>query len=244
MTQAQYRQMISDLMDFLSGHSEAIVTRIQQEMEKAAEELRFEKAAALRDQLKAIQSIIERQKVVFASDYKDSDVLAMARADGEACVQIFFIRGGKLIGREYFILEGTEDAADTEVMAQFVKQFYTEAANIPAAGDAAAGDRGSPRSSVSGCAPSAAARRWRSSSHSRASRTNWSRWLPRTPPRPCRPCAPSGRLIRTNRNRRWPNCNQALAAARAAQPDRVLRYFQYAGRGHRGRHGGLHAGRA
>ena len=130
-SQAQYRQMISDLMDFLEGHSEDIVTRIQQDMEKAAEEMRFEKAAALRDQLKAIQSIIERQKVVFASDYADSDVLAMARANGEACVQIFFIRGGKLIGREYFILEGTEDAADSEIMEQFVTQFYTEAANIP-----------------------------------------------------------------------------------------------------------------
>jgi excinuclease ABC subunit C len=93
--------------------------------------MRFEKAAALRDQLKAIQSIIERQKVIFGTDYLDSDVLAMARTDGEACVQIFFIRGGKLIGREYFILEGTEDTADTEVMSEFVKQFYTEAANIP-----------------------------------------------------------------------------------------------------------------
>ena len=63
-------------------------------MEKAAEEMRFEKAAAVRDQLKAIQSIIERQKMVFASDYLDSDVLAMARSNGEACVQIFFIRSG------------------------------------------------------------------------------------------------------------------------------------------------------
>ena len=130
-TQAGYRQMISDLMDFLSGHSEGVVQRLETEMNKASEEMRFEKAAALRDQLKAIQSIIERQKIVFAADYKDSDVLAMARSDGEACVQIFFIRGGKLIGREYFILEGTEDAADTEVMEQFVKQFYTEAAAIP-----------------------------------------------------------------------------------------------------------------
>jgi excinuclease ABC subunit C len=130
-TQAQYRQMISDLMDFLSGHSEPVVERVQAEMDKASEELRFEKAAALRDQMKAMQSIIERQKVVFASDYKDSDVVAMARADGEACVQIFFIRGGKLIGREYFILEGTEDTADSEVISQFVKQFYTEAAYVP-----------------------------------------------------------------------------------------------------------------
>ena len=129
--QAGYRQMISDLMDFLQGHSEEIVKRLQTNMEKAAEEMRFEKAAALRDQLKAVMAIIERQKVVFASDYLDSDVLAMARSDGEACVQIFFIRGGKLIGREYFILEGTEDAADTEILSQFVKQFYTEAATIP-----------------------------------------------------------------------------------------------------------------
>ena len=130
-SQAQYRQMISDLMDFLGGHSEAIVARIQSEMERASEEMRFERAATLRDQLKAIQSIIERQKIVFATDYLDSDVLAMARSNGEACVQIFFIRGGKLIGREYFILEGTEDEADTEIMEQFITQFYTEAATIP-----------------------------------------------------------------------------------------------------------------
>ncbi len=129
--QAGYRQMISDLMAFLGGHSEQIVSRIQNEMQKASEEMRFEKAAALRDQLKAIQAIIERQKVVFATDYLDSDVLAMARSDGEACVQIFFIRGGKLIGREYFVLEGTEDTADAEVIGQFVKQFYTEAASVP-----------------------------------------------------------------------------------------------------------------
>jgi excinuclease ABC subunit C len=129
--QAGYRQMISDLMTFLGGHSEEIVTRLQNEMQKASDEMRFEKAAALRDQLKAVQSIIERQKVVFATDYLDSDVLAMARSDGEACVQIFFIRGGKLIGREYFILEGTEDTADAEVITEFVKQFYTEAATIP-----------------------------------------------------------------------------------------------------------------
>ena len=131
VNQAGYRQMISDLMDFLSGHSEAIIDRMQEEMNTAAEELRFERAAALRDRLRAVQSIVERQKVVFAADYLDSDVLAMARTDGEACVQIFFIRGGKLIGREYFILEGTEETTDSEVMTQFVQQFYAEAATVP-----------------------------------------------------------------------------------------------------------------
>src|SRR3990172_4428475 len=124
VNQAGYRQMISDLMSFLGGHSEEILSRLEADMQKASEEMLFERAAALRDKLKAVQSIVERQKIVFASDYLDSDVLAMARQDGEACVQIFFIRGGKLIGREYFILEGTEDTADTEVMGEFVKQFY------------------------------------------------------------------------------------------------------------------------
>ena len=131
VTQDEYRQMIADLQSFLNGQSDPIVKRLENEMQKASEELRFEKAAAVRDQLKAIQTIIERQKIVFNTDYLDSDVIAMAREDGEACVQIFFIRNGKLIGREYFILEGTEETSDTEVMEQFVKQFYTEAANVP-----------------------------------------------------------------------------------------------------------------
>lgn len=130
-TQAEYRQMISDLMDFLSGQSEGIIKRLEQEMQKASEEMRFEKAAVVRDQLKAIHNIIERQRIVFAADYLDSDVLAMARSDGETCVQVFFIRGGKLIGREYFILEGTEDTHDNEVLEQFITQFYKEAANVP-----------------------------------------------------------------------------------------------------------------
>jgi excinuclease ABC subunit C len=131
VNQDQYRQMINDLQEFLNGHAEPVLSRVQTEMEKAAEGLNYERAAALRDKVKALQSIIERQKVVFSADYKDSDVLAMARADNEACVQIFFIRGGKLIGREYFILEGTEDTTDSEVMEQFLQQFYAEAATIP-----------------------------------------------------------------------------------------------------------------
>ncbi|HEX2980315.1 MAG TPA: excinuclease ABC subunit UvrC [Anaerolineaceae bacterium] len=129
--QIQYRQMIDDLCNFLEGHTEPIVDRLRAEMEQAAETLQFERAAALRDQVSAIDTVVERQKVI-SSEQIDSDVIAMARANGEACVQIFFIRAGKLIGREYFILEGTEDALDSEIVAQFIKQFYTEAAVIPA----------------------------------------------------------------------------------------------------------------
>jgi excinuclease ABC subunit C len=128
--QIGYRRMINDLCLFLEGHTEPIVTRLRGEMEEASEQLQFERAASLRDQIQAIETVVERQKV-FSTEAKDTDVIAMARADGEACVQIFFIRGGKLIGREYFILEGTEDAADSEVVQQFIKQFYAEAASVP-----------------------------------------------------------------------------------------------------------------
>lgn len=130
ITQLKYRQMIDDLCKFLEGRTEPIVSRMQIEMEQAAEELRFERAAALRDQIRAIENVVERQKVV-SSDYVDSDVLAMARSDGEACVQVFFIRGGKLIGRDYFLLEGAEDTPDESVMTEFIKQFYDQAQIVP-----------------------------------------------------------------------------------------------------------------
>jgi len=128
--QVNYRQMIDDLCKFLTGRTEPIVNRLKIDMEKAAEELRFERAAAIRDQLRAIENVVERQKVI-SSDYIDSDVIAMARSNGEACVQVFFIRGGKLIGREYFLLEGAEETPDSGVISEFVKQFYDQAPVIP-----------------------------------------------------------------------------------------------------------------
>lgn len=129
--QAGYRQMIADLMSFLSGRGEQIIERLEREMHQAAEELRFEKAARLRDQIQAIQAVIEKQKITFGQEMADADVLAMARGNGEACVQVFFIRGGKLMGREYFVLENTAESEDAEIIAQFLKQFYAEAANVP-----------------------------------------------------------------------------------------------------------------
>ncbi len=128
--QETYRRNIHDLCDFLDGHTNPIIQRLKSEMNHASEGLQFERAAAIRDQIQAINTVVEKQKVISA-DQMDSDVIALAREDGEACVQIFFIRSGKMIGREYFILEGTEDAADQEVISQFLKQFYTEAATIP-----------------------------------------------------------------------------------------------------------------
>ncbi|MEW6566886.1 MAG: excinuclease ABC subunit UvrC [Chloroflexota bacterium] len=128
--QAEYRAMIADLSRFLEGRSEPVVERLRAEMAAASEALQFERAARLRDQLSAIEKVVEQQKVV-SQERIDSDVVAFARDDDGACVQVFFIREGKLIGREYFVLEGTVEADDREVVEAFVKQFYTEAAYIP-----------------------------------------------------------------------------------------------------------------
>jgi excinuclease ABC subunit C len=131
MDQAGYRQMIDDLGQFLEGHTEPIVSRLRVEMGQAAEQLLFERAVTLRNQIQAIEKVVEKQKVV-SSDYIDSDVIAMARSDGEACLQVFFIRNGKLIGREYFLMEGAEETPDPEVISNFIKQFYIQAPSVPA----------------------------------------------------------------------------------------------------------------
>jgi excinuclease ABC subunit C len=130
INQVNYRQAIDDLCQFLNGRTEPILSRLQAEMRQASDQLQFERAAAVRDQIDAIERVVEKQKVI-SSDYIDSDVIAMARSNGEACVQVFFIRSGKLIGREYFLLQGAEDTADADVMSGFIKQFYDQASTVP-----------------------------------------------------------------------------------------------------------------
>ena len=130
VTQTEYRAMIRGLARFLEGRSEEVVADLEERMRMAADELKFEQAASLRDQLRAVQLVVERQKIVSAAG-ADQDVIAFAREDGDACVQVFFIRGGKLLGREYFVLEGAQDEDEREVMAAFLKQFYEEAAYVP-----------------------------------------------------------------------------------------------------------------
>lgn len=125
-----YNQMITDLGKFLEGQTDPILDRLQQAMQKSSEELQFEKAAALRDQIQAIERVVEKQKVITTQNM-DSDVIAMARTNGDACVQIFFVRGGKLIGHDYFVLEGADDEKDSEVITQFLKQFYSQSTHIP-----------------------------------------------------------------------------------------------------------------
>jgi excinuclease ABC subunit C len=130
VNQVAYRATIQQLMDFLDGKSDHIVRRIEAQMAQAAEALDFEAAAEYRDQLKAIERIVEKQKVIGAAE-TDQDVIAFARDDGEACVQVFFIRHGKLIGREYFMLDNAEGESDENILTDFVTQFYDDAAYVP-----------------------------------------------------------------------------------------------------------------
>ncbi len=129
---AGYRQVVAGLAAFLEGDSERVLDQLNQQMRAAAENLQFERAAQFRDQIRAAQQIVERQKIV-SGKQEDEDIIAFAQDErtGEACVQVFFIRRGKLIGRESFVLEGAPAEANGELIGAFVKQFYDEAAFVP-----------------------------------------------------------------------------------------------------------------
>jgi excinuclease ABC subunit C len=130
ITKEEYRRIIEQVILFMEGRQEIIIRDLRHRMEEAARALEFEKAISLRDQLQAVESITERQKIS-STTKNDEDVIAFAREKNEACVQIFFIRGGRLIGKEYFILEGTLDEEPGQIMASFIGQFYGSAPYVP-----------------------------------------------------------------------------------------------------------------
>jgi excinuclease ABC subunit C len=130
VSREEYREMMNQVCLFLQGKGEEIVSSLRGQMESAAEAMEFERAASLRDQIQAIEQVTERQRVV-SSSMSDQDAIALARRDGEACVQVFFVRGGKLVGREYFLMDGAEDVEAEEILASFLKQFYDHAAYVP-----------------------------------------------------------------------------------------------------------------
>jgi excinuclease ABC subunit C len=130
VNQEEYRAIIQGLCDFLSGSTDLVVADLQRQMQAAAEALDFEKAASMRDQLRAIEHVVEKQKVM-SPELADEDVIAFARENSDTCVQVFFIRSGRLIGREYFLLEGTVEEDDRVIMTSFIKQFYDQVDNVP-----------------------------------------------------------------------------------------------------------------
>lgn len=126
----EYATIVRDLCAFLDGKHDAVVRRLRRRMEEAAEQLAFERAAGLRDQIQAIEKLAERQRVISPS-LEDQDVIAFARGRDEVCVQVFFVRQGKLVDRDRFVLTGTDGVADDQVMAAFVQQRYSGDAFIP-----------------------------------------------------------------------------------------------------------------
>lgn len=126
----EYLAMLAQLTEFMEGHTEKVSDELERQIREEAAALRFERAARLRDRLLALRQVTERQKIVTTAAL-NQDVIALARDDGNACVEIFFVRNGKLLGREYFVMEGGTDADDSEIMTAFLQQFYTNAATIP-----------------------------------------------------------------------------------------------------------------
>ena len=128
-----YQLAVKDVADFLEGRQEHILKRLRTQMEEAAEALEFERAMRLRDRLLGVEEVLKRQKVV-NNDFIDQDVVAVVEDTSGmngACIQMFYIRGGKLIGQSHFLVEGTGEESQDAIVQEFVKQYYQSANFIP-----------------------------------------------------------------------------------------------------------------
>ncbi len=130
ISQEDYGKNIEQVTQFLSGNYSGVVKLLEERMSEAAGNMEYEKAATMRDLLGSVRQIMNKQKIT-STDQMDRDIIAFARNKDEAVVQTFFIRGGKLIGRDHFYLTGVEDETDSRVMTSFIKQFYAGTPYIP-----------------------------------------------------------------------------------------------------------------
>lgn len=126
----EYAKVVDRVERFLNGKEEGILGDLRQEMQDAAEALDFERAAKVRDQVQAMESLLQRQKVL-SPDGGDQDVIAVVKDERGAAIQMLYIRGGKLIGQRQFVLDGAGDAAPSEAVTEFVKQYYADAPEVP-----------------------------------------------------------------------------------------------------------------
>jgi len=129
-SQAEYGEVIQQVIKFLEGKTDEVVGDLSAKMEAAAETYDYERAALFRDRIQAVQKVAERQMMATTRP-ADMDVFGLARTDDEACVQVFFIRGTKVIGRDHFVLQGTRDEPDARVITSFLGQFYSSAVHVP-----------------------------------------------------------------------------------------------------------------
>lgn len=131
ISKEEYNKMIEEILLFLSGKEEKLIDILKEKMNKCAIDFNFEEAAIYRDKIKSLEDMMEKQKIDTSTSDLNQDIIAMARAHDEACIQVFFVRNGKIVGREHFILEGVMDSARESILGSFVKQFYIEQEYIP-----------------------------------------------------------------------------------------------------------------
>jgi excinuclease ABC subunit C len=129
-TREGYAATVKDVERFLEGKSDDLAARLTREMELAAEEMKFERAAVLRDRVQALNTVRERQQMI-STEEEDQDVVGVVRQGSEACVQLFFVRKGRLLGRESLFLERVSGWCDGEVLSAFVRQFYAKNVTPP-----------------------------------------------------------------------------------------------------------------
>ena len=131
ITNNEYRKVYYDICAFLDGDHKELLKEFKIRMKKAAADMEFERAAALRDKIKAINAIDEKQKVINSDKQNDKDVIAFSADEEKAFVEMFFIRAGKLSGRENFRIDGIDSLSHAEIITDFIKQFYQEASSLP-----------------------------------------------------------------------------------------------------------------
>ncbi len=130
ISEEDYNKNVDSVCDFLSGRSSDMIKKLKEEMALAASDLNFEKAASLRDRIKALEIVSEKQKVTLSGE-SDFDVAAVAVNQTDACVQVFFVRGGRILGRDFYIFEGAGNTEHSEIVTSFIKQFYDNDTLIP-----------------------------------------------------------------------------------------------------------------
>ena len=126
----EYGKQIKEIMELLEGKTDKVVKELKQEMEKASKNLDYEKAAMLRDKIVAIERVSEKQKVSNISE-NSIDVIGIAKSELQVCIEIFFVRGSKMIGREHYFYTDLKDMEDKEILSGFIKQYYLDNPNIP-----------------------------------------------------------------------------------------------------------------
>ncbi len=130
ISKEEYRKAIEDTLDFLNGNHDPVIGMLEEKMQEASENMEFEKAIEYRDLIRSIHQVSERQKITHG-DGEDKDVLALAVDGGDAVVQVFFIRGGKMIGRDHYYLRVAPQDTKAEILGSFIKQYYAGTPFVP-----------------------------------------------------------------------------------------------------------------